>query len=258
MPESTIKIVIENGGLLTPDRTGSLSLQKVATVFIPGHEQYRVYAPAEAQGEAMEWKRFFIVYQPSRMFADSEEEVEAPQRVYVAKLVEEELQRLKRDRNRPVGMNPDGIYYDAYICLHCHVISSGRIAVNPSEHCSRCGSAIIEACQDCGTPIRGIHTHAAIHTYQRPDFCHKRGSPYPWMRETMDTARELLYHDEKLSIDDKNKLWDQLKYVISDPKSTLVPAKKKLIEFDLAKAASVTREFVLDAIARIAVEAAKG
>ena len=68
----------------------------------------------------------------------------------------------------------------------------------------------------------------------------------------------VLYHDEKLSIDDKNKLWDQLKYVISDPKSTLVPAKKKLIEFDLAKAASVTREFVLDAIARIAVEAAKG
>ena len=171
MPDNTIKILIENGGLLTPDRTGSLSLQKVATVFIPGHEQYRVYAPAEAQGEAMEWTRFFIVYQPSRMFVDSDEEVEGPQRAYVARLPEEELQRLKQGRNRPVGMNPDGAHWDAYICEKGHVISAGRLFSSPSKYCQTCGSTVITDCPACGTPIRGEH-RLSSGPYFHPDFCH--------------------------------------------------------------------------------------
>ena len=228
--------------------------QRVATVYVPNRrDEYRVYAPAKASGDALEWVDHFGVRKLSGN--RGEYDVTYGCRDMVIKAVKAELERTERIETRPLG---DGVHYVAHICLQGHVLSAGRLAFPSGEHCSRCGSAIMQACQDCGTPIPGIHTHAAIHTYRRPDFCHKCGSPYPWMKETMDTARELLYHDEKLSIDEKNKLWGQLKYVMSDPKSTLVPAKRKLIEFDLAKAASVTREFVLDAIARIAVEAAKG
>jgi hypothetical protein len=46
----------------------------------------------------------------------------------------------------------------------------------------------------------------------------------------MDHLEELLYHDDKLSQDDREKLWGLLQYVMSDPKSDMVPAKKKLFE----------------------------
>jgi hypothetical protein len=39
------------------------------------------------------------------------------------------------------------------------------------------------------------------------------------------------------------KLWGLLKYVMSDPKSDMVPAEKKLFEIGIAKAVPATREF---------------
>jgi hypothetical protein len=39
-----------------------------------------------------------------------------------------------------------------------------------------------------------------------------------------------------LGLEDRQKLWDLLQYVMSDPKSDIVPAKKKLIEINLSKA----------------------
>ena len=256
MGASTFKVVIQNRTL--SGSRGDAINQRVRTVYLEHGIEYRVYAPPKAVGDSLEWVGYCVVRTQSKDAPGFfEVDVDEDERQHVLKVVKEELERIKRDENRPVGMNPDGIYYDAHICLHGHVLSSGRLALNPSEYCQRCGSPVITDCQDCKSPIRGIHRSSDVH-YRCPDFCHGCGSPYPWMREAMDTARELLYHDEKLGIDEKNKLWGQLKYVMSDPKSTLAPAKKKLIEFDLAKAATVTREFVLDAIARIAVEATKG
>jgi hypothetical protein len=52
-------------------------------------------------------------------------------------------------------------------------------------------------------------------------------------------------------------MWDLLKYVMSDPKSDLVPAKKKLIEISLGKAAAATRDFVTDLLAKYAAEMSK-
>jgi hypothetical protein len=76
-------------------------------------------------------------------------------------------------------------------------------------------------------------------------------------RNRLKTAQELLYHDDKLSEEDRQKLWDLLKYVMSDPKSNLVPTKKKLIEFSLAKALPATREFFLGFMAKFAAEMSK-
>ena len=74
----------------------------------------------------------------------------------------------------------------------------------------------------------------------------------------MRTARELLWHDDKLLLEDREKLWGLLQYVMSDPKADLVPAKRKLIEIGLEKAAKVTRDVVTDLVAKYAAEMSKG
>jgi hypothetical protein len=78
------------------------------------------------------------------------------------------------------------------------------------------------------------------------------------MEERLRTARELLRHDDKLTLADRNELWDLLQYVMSDPKADLVPAKKKLIEIKLGKATGYVRDAVLDLMAKIVVESANG
>jgi hypothetical protein len=78
------------------------------------------------------------------------------------------------------------------------------------------------------------------------------------MKDRLTTARELLRHDDKLTLEDRNELWDLLQYVMSDPKADLVPAKKKLIEIKLGKATPYVREAILDLSAKIAAEMIKG
>jgi hypothetical protein len=74
------------------------------------------------------------------------------------------------------------------------------------------------------------------------------------MEHLLKTARELLEHDDKLTLDDRNALWGDLQYVMSDPTSDLVPAKRKLIDIRLSKATEYVREAILDLVAKISVE----
>jgi hypothetical protein len=91
----------------------------------------------------------------------------------------------------------------------------------------------------------------------RPSFCYKCARPYPWQEGRLQVARELLYHDDKLTQDDRDKLWDLLKDVMSDPTDDLVPAKRKLIDFSLAKAGQVTKDVLTDLIAKTIAEIVK-
>lgn len=77
------------------------------------------------------------------------------------------------------------------------------------------------------------------------------------MENRLQTAKELLYHDDKLSQEDREKLWDLLRYVMSDPKSDLLPAKRKLIDISLGKATAPIREAVLDLLAKYFAEMSK-
>jgi hypothetical protein len=77
------------------------------------------------------------------------------------------------------------------------------------------------------------------------------------MQDRLETARQLLYNDDKLTLEERNELWDLLKYVMSDPKSDLVPAKRKLISIKLGRAAAATRELLLDFSAKFAAEMSK-
>ena len=62
------------------------------------------------------------------------------------------------------------------------------------------------------------------------------------MADQLSTAKELLWHDDKLTLAEREKLWGQLQYGMSDPKADLVPAKKKLFEIGITKALPVTRK----------------
>jgi len=230
-------------------------LQRVATVYIKG-EEYRVSAPPEAKGDALEWVDNFKV----RRLAEANAEVELgwdPVGVHVVKAVKQELEKQKRDESRETGMHPDGIHCDAQICLKGHVLHCDGMPFDSKAHCTKCGAACIDECPRCKEPIRGRQKYMAM-DYLRPQFCHSCGHSYPWMEDRLQTARELLYHDDKLTMDDRTKLWDDLQYVMSDPKADLVPSKKKLIEIRLGKATEYVREIILDLIAKTTAEIMKG
>jgi hypothetical protein len=153
--------------------------------------------------------------------------------------------------------------YDvAQVCLNGHVVNffAGSLPEHNENFCSTCGEKTIIQCPHCNTKIRG-HYHMFGATSFLPEvspaFCHNCGKPYPWMEDRLETAKELLYHDDKLSLDDREKLWGLLRYVMSDPKSDLAPAKKKLFEIGIVKALPATREFLLDLMAKYGAEMSK-
>ena len=78
------------------------------------------------------------------------------------------------------------------------------------------------------------------------------------MEDRLTTARELLRHDDHLTQEDREDLWNDLQYVMSDPKSDLAPAKKKLLGIKLGKASQYVREAILDLIAKTTAEYLKG
>ena len=90
-----------------------------------------------------------------------------------------------------------------------------------------------------------------------PSFCYNCAKPYPWMEDRLQTARELLWNDDKLSLEERESLWGLLQYVMSDPKSDLIPAKRKLIDIKLGGAVAATREFIENIIAKTIAETLK-
>jgi hypothetical protein len=223
-------------------------LQRVAVVYIDGRE-YRVFAPPEATGDALGWLAHFAVRD------NSETDVRYHALGILAlKSVEEEL----KEQKRAEGVHPDGFHCTAQICQSGHVQHCDGMPFDSKAYCTKCGAACIDECPRCHEPIRGAEKFSNPLNYSRPQYCHRCGRPYPWMADRLQTARELLYHDDKLTMDDRTKLWDDLQYVMSDPKADLVPSKKKLIEIRLEKATGYVRDIILDLIAKTAVEAMKG
>jgi hypothetical protein len=74
------------------------------------------------------------------------------------------------------------------------------------------------------------------------------------MEDRLQTAPELLYHDDKLTENDREQLWPLLMDVMSNPDDDLTPAKRKLIDIKLTKARQVTREIITDLVAKTIAE----
>jgi hypothetical protein len=168
------------------------------------------------------------------------------------------LEKAKTDARRPVRLHPDGLHCVAQICLQGHVRSSDGY-FERGANCTKCGAACIDECQNCRAPLRGLLADSPVQHYELPLFCYASecGLPYPWMQDKLDTAHELLYDNNNLSLAELDELWELLKFVMSDPNSEWAPAKTKLITMKLARVNKASREFLLDFTAKVAAEVAK-
>jgi hypothetical protein len=230
-------------------------LQRVASFYSNG-EEYHVYAPARAKGDALDWVEHFVVRQLSES-GQGENNVDGRSSKIIVQQVKEHLEKHKLSSDIWTLGNDNARFYSGQICQKGHVQSSdGKNPVAKGEHCQQCGSAVIVSCPHCAAPIRGQDLYLTLE-YKRPSFCYKCARPYPWQEDRLQVARELLYHDDKLTQDDRDKLWDLLKDVMSDPTDVLVPAKRKLIDFSLAKAGQVTKDVLTDLIAKTIAEIVK-
>lgn len=246
------RVVIKQSILNGSDQPGVL--QRVAIVYIGGRE-YRVSAPPEAKGNALDWVPHFAVTQDAEL--GSEVDIGGDLGHLIQEAVKHELEEYRRSAVRIEGIHPDRLHSNAQICLNGHVQHCDGSPFDSEEHCTRCGAACIDECPHCKEPIRGDKLYRPL-GYSLPQFCHRCGGAYPWMQERLKTAQDLLDHDDKLTPEDRESLWDDLKYVTSDPKAPLVPAKRKLIGIRLEKAKPYVREFVLDLIAKTIAEVSKG
>jgi hypothetical protein len=238
-------------------------LQKFAVAYIDRAE-YRVYAPPEAKGEALDWLGHCSVRQFEGV--NSEIETYGAPAALVLKAVHEELEKEKvansilknvSGAHRADGMHPDGVHSAAQICLKGHVQHYYCEAFDSKAYCTSCGSVCIDECPQCKEPIRGGRLDRSPQDYVRPQFCHRCGKPYPWMQNRLSTAKDLLWHADKLSPEDRNALWEDLQYVMADPKGDLAPAKRKLIDIRLDGAGQFIKEAVLELMAKTAAEMMK-
>jgi len=249
---SQVKVVIAQRHL--QGVSGDL-LQRVATVYI-GRGEFRIYAPSAAKGPSDQWLSSLTVRYQDEMNS----EIEAPENIRSLSLeaLRQEFQKQDRRSRREQGALPDGQYCTAQICKQGHVQHCNGVPFDENAHCTKCGSKCIDECVHCQEPIRGAGTYSDTRTYVRPEFCHGCGLPYPWLEERLRTARELLNRDDQLSEEDRIALWEDLKYVMSDPKADLVPAKKKLIEINLSTATGWIRDLIVDMVAKTTAEVIKG
>lgn len=252
MPDTPdIKVFIKQE-VLTGNRSGDV--QRVAIVSIDGDE-YRVSASSELEGKAVDLLEHLAV--TKLVAANTEQQVHGPAAVLALRHVKDALEKQQGDARRQTGRHPDGQHCTAQICLKGHIQHCDGMPFESKTHCTKCGEACIDTCRHCNEPIRGVAIYQHESTYSLPHFCHGCGRPYPWMDEKLRTAHELLNHDDKLTFDEKKNLWDDLQYVMSDPKAELVPAKKKLINIMLGNATELVRQTLTELVAKTTAEILK-
>ena len=91
-------------------------LQKVATVYING-DDFTVYAPTGAVGDALEWIETFRVRQLSKDLLGGEAAVDNKIHIIAIESVRERLEQM---RDRSTRLNADEIYSNAQNCLQGH------------------------------------------------------------------------------------------------------------------------------------------
>ncbi|CAJ1611090.1 DUF2321 domain-containing protein [Clostridium perfringens] len=149
-------------------------------------------------------------------------------------------------------------YYDiAQICLNGH-ITNGSYKEYPEynkDYCSECGEKTIINCPKCNNFIQGDHYEGFYSIDEPPSYCHCCGEPYPWTKEKLDSANELLALEGSLSEEELNYFKQNLNSILIDtPKTKVVATKLKL---SIAKTSSAVGSALRDIFVDIASEAAK-
>ena len=238
------KVIIEQRILRRSD-----AIQLVALVYF-GTDKFSIYAPERAAGDPLGWIEQLFVH-ASR--GDGDYDVPSHTRHLV---IEAMVGEFERSKGEAAQAEADAFYREAQICRQGDVQSSDGTPFNSAGYCTKCGAECIHRCLHCKAGIRGKKKGSAAE-YEVPSFCHRCGNPYPWMEDKLKTAHDLLFHDDKLSYEDRKELWELMRYVMSNPKADLAPAKSKLIMIRIEKAAGPIRDFVTDVLAKYGAEMSK-
>lgn len=119
-------------------------------------------------------------------------------------------------------------YYDpATICINGHVISSTQ--ANSTKYCQRCGANTVSQCANCNIYIRGeynIVDMPYISEYERPFYCFDCGDPFPWTKQILENAVELVDLDEELTNEIKDIIKSSLPNLLIETPTTPVAVAK--------------------------------
>lgn len=129
-------------------------------------------------------------------------------------------------------------YYDtAQICLNGHIINTMAASSPQSnqKYCADCGAQTLTECPGCNLPIRG-HSNVpevfGFFDYDKPNYCHNCGKPYPWTVTSLEAARELADELENLSFEERQQLKDSFPDLVkATPKTVVAETRfKKLMK----------------------------
>jgi hypothetical protein len=246
-----LRIVIDNGVLRGAQQ--EQFWQRVATVYAPDGEEYRVYAPPKATGTALGWATHFLVRQPCES-GMGENDVEHGLKGSIISQVTEKLEELELDADIWKEVNSEGRYCAAQICLNGHPQSVDGQSFQQGAHCKRCGEACIDRCKNCKAPIHGKEPYDGK-DYALPLYCYKCGAPYPWVEKNLEAATALIQEIEGLSDAEKESLTRSLPDLVRD-----VPASEvAVVRFKkyLPKAGAAVYSAFKDIIISVATEEAK-
>lgn len=151
-------------------------------------------------------------------------------------------------------MKKVGIYHKAQICINGHTITSvaDQYPEQKEKFCSKCGAETLMNCPNCGVSIRGDYTVPGVinlsSTYHPPLYCHNCGTPYPWTKTAIEAIQEMIWEDNELSDDEKERLCKSLPDIVAEtPKTNLAVSRVK-------KAAMHSASILKDVLMQFAVD----
>lgn len=122
------------------------------------------------------------------------------------------------------------------VCSNGHQLSvTSNRTIDPDEFCPNCGAIVISTCQSCHTPIKGWYESEGIiyvgaRKADKPSYCTKCATPYPWTEQVLKNAIELIALDDALSDEDKQLIKTAIPDLLVDtPRTQLAEAKFKSI-----------------------------
>lgn len=156
-------------------------------------------------------------------------------------------------------VEPESNYDTAQVCLNGHLINSSYedFPQFNKAFCDTCGSKTIHECPECQTGIQGyLRNSLSLSEKNPPAYCHNCGSEFPWTKERLNAARELLALDsDQFSETERWDLESSLGDLIADsPKTTVAAAKWRKY---LAKAGEHTALAFKEIFVQVASETAK-
>ena len=150
-------------------------------------------------------------------------------------------------------------HYDVGLaCLNGHSVNSSAMH-NPehnSKFCDQCGEPTIDACQSCGTKIRGYCYVPGVIDFSGwkiPAHCHECGKPYPWTDRKAKALIDAIDEVDELTEPEREKLKESVPDVLNETTGTQTAAAR--FKKAIAKGGNVGGKLLYDVLTKVAVEA---